>query len=123
MKLYGKELDDMLKERKHYRYHRMAQGKTLRVAAKTNDMGMTFSEYCDWENGYDVCPHEEREEILGCLHPPFLIMNRCTKCGHMDIIGREEEVSEDVLEKAFTNTKRRQEEFKNLANDNEIFLE
>jgi hypothetical protein len=114
MKLYGKELDEELDRRKKIKEENREKKLTLRQAAKTNDMGLTVSEYCAWIYGYDICPHEEREKTLGCIHPPFLILNRCTKCGHIEIIGKEEDVSKEVSEEAFQNTKRKMKSSKRI---------
>ena len=97
-KLYGKELDNELANRKEAREKRLKRGLTLRIAAKTNDMGLTPSEYCEWENGVDVCPHEKYESSIGGVHPPFIIFDRCVKCGY---IKNAHKVTERNLEKAF----------------------
>ena len=82
-KLYGKELDDELAKRKQAREKRLEKGLTLRMAARTNDMGLTPSEYCDWETGADVCPHEKHKPTIGGVHPPFILFDKCEKCGHI----------------------------------------
>jgi hypothetical protein len=107
MKLSGKELDEELARRKKIREENREKKLTLRQAAKTNDMGLSASEYCAWIYGYDVCPHEEREKSLGNIHPPFLVLNRCTKCGHIEIIGKEKDVPKEILEEAFQNSQRK----------------
>ena len=105
--LYGDELDKELAKRKVAKQIRLDKKLTLREAAKTNTMGLTLSEYCDWENGYDVSPHEKRELLLGCIHPPFIVMNKCIKCGHIENIGLEDEVPKEILEEAFQNSQRK----------------
>ena len=106
MKLYGQELDKELAKRKKLRDSRRDRKLTQREAAKTNDMGLSPSEYCGYEYGYDVCPHEEREKHIGTMHPPFLVISRCTKCGHLEAVGRADEISDEILEEAFQNTRR-----------------
>ena len=97
-KLYGKELDDELAKRKKVRENRLNNRITLRIAAKNNDMGLTSSEYCGWENGEDVCPHEKYEPMIGGIHPPFLVFDRCVKCGHIQSACRAEDDMERTQE-------------------------
>jgi len=116
MKLYGKELDAEIARRAEARDVRIDERKTIRVKAK--ELGRKPSEYLDWENGHDVCPHEDYKKSLGGVHPPFLLMECCTKCGHGNIIAKIEtdedyDKYKDELEEAFKNTKESLEKRKN----------
>ena len=105
MKLYGEELDKELAKRKEAKEARRNKGITLRTAAATigAKMGLTPSEYIAWESGEDICQHEECKKGVAGVHPPFLIMERCRKCGYINVIGKSDEVDEDVLEEALFN--------------------
>jgi len=119
MKLYGEELDRELAVRKKAREKRLDNRITLRQASKNNDMGLTPSEYCEWERGSDVCPHEEVEKSIAGFHPPFLLMEVCKKCRHPNILAKIEdeddwEKNKEALEEAFENCKRNLAERKDL---------
>ena len=86
MKLYGDELDIELAKRKVAKDIRKEERKTLRARAK--ELEMDPSEYCDWERGSDVCPHEEYEKSLVGIHRPFFLMKTCIKCGKPNIIAK-----------------------------------
>jgi hypothetical protein len=86
MKLYGKELDEELARRKEAKEVRLAERKSFRVKAK--ELGILPSEYFNWENGQDVCPHEEYRKSIGGVHPPFLLIKMCTKCRYLEIIAK-----------------------------------
>lgn len=103
-KLHGEELDKEIEKRKAYKERRRENRKTLRMVAK--EQGIPSLALQSYEQGEDVCPHEEYEKFLGCIHPPFFVIERCTKCGHIRIIGKEEDVSKEVLEEAFQNSQR-----------------
>jgi len=105
MKLYGKELDKELAKRKEAKEVRRSKRISLRTAAHTlgPKMGLKLTEYAAWENGEDVCPHEEYNKSIGGVHQPFLVLERCKKCGHTNIIGKSDEVDEDILEEALFN--------------------
>jgi hypothetical protein len=105
MKLYGEELDKELARRKECKEARRSKGITLRTAAATigAKMGLTPSEYIAWESGDDICQHEECKKQITGVHPPFLVIDRCTKCGHTNIIGKSDEVDENILEEALLN--------------------
>lgn len=97
-KLYDKQLDDELAKRKQARENRLNSGLTLRNAAKNNTMGLDPSEYCAWENGEDICPHENYEPMLGNVHPPFLVFDKCVKCGHVINLCKADDDKERALE-------------------------
>lgn len=115
MKLYGKELDDELVLRRKAKEDRITNKMTLRNAAKHNNIGLSLSEYCEWERGSDVCPHEKWEKSIGGVHPPFLLLERCVKCGKINILTKIEnekewEENKNSIEEAFENIKRRNNE-------------
>ena len=106
MKLYGKELDKELAKRKKAKEKRRAERKTLHVKAK--ELKIRPSQYLDWENGVDVCSHEEYKKWLGGIHPPFILYNACTKCGRPDGIASiktdaDWETYKDDIEEALIN--------------------
>ena len=108
MKLYGEELDREMGKRAQAKEERLAQRITIRKAAATNGMGLSPSEYCNWENGSDICPHEEYEKSISGFHYPFLILNICKKCGHSEIVSKIEDSSQmeeykDIVKEALTN--------------------
>jgi len=103
-KLHGEELDKEIEKRKGAQERRRENKKTLRTASK--EQGIPVLALQAYERGEDVCPHEEYKKFLGCIHPPFFVIERCTKCRHIKIIGKEEDVSEEVLEEAFQNSQR-----------------
>ena len=86
MKLYGEELDAEIALRREAREKRLNDKKSLRAKAK--EMGMDTVEYCHWEHGSDICPHEESEYALGGVHMPYFIMRQCKKCGNPEIIAK-----------------------------------
>ena len=86
MKLYGEELDKELAKRAKAKKARRAERKTFRDKAK--ELGMKPSEYLDWENGRNICPHEKYEKSIGGVHKPFLLMETCVKCGNPRIIAK-----------------------------------
>lgn len=113
MKLYGKELDEELAKRKEAKDKRRKQRMTLRDAANNNEMGLKPSEYYAWESGQDVCPHEEYEKAIGGVHPPFLLIDMCKKCQHIEVIAKiddEEswEKHKEDIDEAFENHSQRQ---------------
>ena len=119
MKLYGKELDKELAKRKQIKEQRRDNKITLREAARSNSLGLTPSEYLEFENGSDVCSHEEYEKSIGGIHPPFLLMEICKKCGHANILARikskkDFDKYENELAEAFENSKRSMSERKEI---------
>ena len=82
MILYGKELDAELEKRKAEKEERRKQRITLRNAARQK--GVDVSELLAYENGYDVCPHEEWKDSVGGFPIPKLIFKTCKKCGKIN---------------------------------------
>lgn len=96
MKLHGKELDDELAKRKQEQDDRRARRISIREAAKIKNLSP--SEYLAWEYGYDICPHEKYEDMLGGVPIPKFIFKRCKKCGKVDEKSMEKVT--DKIEKA-----------------------
>ena len=107
-KLHGEKLDKEIEKRKAYKERRRENRKTLRMAAK--EQGIPSLALHAYEQGEDVCPHKEYKKFLGCIHPPFFVIERCTKCGHIKTIGKEEDIAKEVLEEAFRNSQKGMEE-------------
>jgi len=95
IKLHGKELDDELARRSESKKERRKLRKPFSVRAE--ELGVSSREYLDWESGRDICSHEEYRKTIVGFHPPFLLMEICTKCRHPKIIAKIE-TSEDVEE-------------------------
>jgi len=81
MKLCGEELDNALKDRHLMKERRREQRMTIRAAAKS--LGMKPSDYLAFEYGQDICPHEYVETQIGGVHPPFIVLEMCSKCKHV----------------------------------------
>ena len=108
-KLYGKELDAELEQRRAIKHIRINNRKTLKVAAKAYDMSV--SEYLDWESGRDICPHENYNYDISGVHPPFLLMKICDKCRYPEIVSKIEtdedcEQNKEFIEKALKHRHR-----------------
>ena len=86
MKLYGKELDEELMKRENFKQQRINHRKTLKAKAK--ELNMSVLEYSEWERGLDICPHEKMSKSIGGFHKPYLLMEKCDKCGYINIIGK-----------------------------------
>jgi hypothetical protein len=98
MKLYGKELDDELAKRRQTREERRKQRLTAREWASKN--GTRAINVLEWESGYDICPHEEYEDMLIGVPMPKFIFKQCKKCGKVEEDSMEK-VSETNLEKTY----------------------
>lgn len=97
MKLYGKELDAELAKRKQEQEVRRSKRISIRDAAKIKNLRP--SEYLAWIYGYDICPHEKYEDMLGGVPIPKFIFKRCKKCGKIDEKSMEKVT--DKIEKAY----------------------
>ena len=98
MKLYGKELDAELAKRKQEQEDRRSQRISIREAAKIKNLRP--SEYLAWAYGYDICPHEKYEDMLGGVPMPKLIFKQCKKCGKVDEKSMEK-VTDKNLKKTY----------------------
>ena len=98
MKLHGKELDAELAKRKQEQEDRRSQRISIREAAKIKNLRP--SEYLDWEQGHNICPHEKYEDMLGGVPIPKLIFKKCKKCGKIDEKSMEK-VTDKNLKKTY----------------------
>lgn len=80
MKLYGDLLDQELSKRRRIREERMSKRITAQLAARQK--GIDVLELMDYECGYDICPHDEYEDVIeGYVRK--IIVKRCKKCGRV----------------------------------------
>jgi len=80
MKLYGDLLDQELSKRRRIREERMSKRITAQLAARQK--GIDVLELMDYECGYDICPHDEYEDVIeGTVRK--IIVKRCKKCGRV----------------------------------------
>jgi hypothetical protein len=85
-KLYGEELEKELQKRRVQKDIRRDQRKSFKDRAK--ELGLSPSEYLDWEQGKDVCPHKKYVKYTSAIHKPLLLVETCADCGDTRIIAK-----------------------------------
>ena len=123
VKLYGEELDKALKRRNEIKKGRKARRLTLAKGAKIlgKELGMSPSEYMEFESGYDVCPHEAFRTIwAGC--PPKIFIDQCLKCGFSDNVRNidDEEAFKDFMKSYPNGFEPVFEEWKEMESSDEL---